>query len=100
MAHVSLKSSFQLVLRITDRNYAHAHGDSWVILAPFQTPWHLGPLLRVNPLGTQNRNMRESQRVKGLRSKLGPVKQGLPSWCRKSRGCAGNVASQALRFSG
>ena len=34
--------------------------------------WHLGPLLRVNPLGTYNRSMRESQRIKGQRSKLSP----------------------------
>ena len=31
------------------------------------TTWHLGPLLRVNPY---NRSIRESQRFKGLRSKL------------------------------
>ena len=35
-----------------------------------KSTWHLGPLLRVNRLGTYSRNMRESQRVKGLRSKL------------------------------
>ena len=33
---------------------------------------HLGPLLRVNPLIAENRIIRESQRVKGLRSKLSP----------------------------
>ena len=42
--------------------------------------WHSGPLLRVNPLGTYNRNIRKSQRVKGLRSKLSP--KGLPTTSR------------------
>ena len=39
--------------------------------------WHLGPLLRVNPLGTYNRNMREFKRV-GLRSKLSPTEEAKP----------------------
>ena len=36
--------------------------------------WHLGPPLSVNPLalGTCSRKMKVSQKVKGLRSKLGP----------------------------
>ena len=32
--------------------------------------WHLGPLLRVNPLGTCCRSIREFERVKGQKSKL------------------------------
>ena len=34
--------------------------------------WHLEPLLRVNPVGTYHGSIRESQMVKGIRSKLSP----------------------------
>ena len=40
-----------------------------------KTTWHFGLLLRV--LGTYNRNIRESQRVKGLTSKLSPQEKSL-----------------------
>ena len=38
--------------------------------------WPLGPLLRVNPSGTCNKSINQSQRVKGLRSKLGATENG------------------------
>ena len=42
--------------------------------------WHLGPLLRVNPLGTSNRNIRESQskvQAKSQGDKRGPPVRGM-----------------------
>ena len=44
----------------------HNHRDPFA--EGFFTTWHLGTLVRVNPLGTYNRSMKESQKVKGMRS--------------------------------